>query len=254
LKSEKKHNLIKRKPKQVVYVWNYLEWGGAQVYFLGIAARIKDRTNVKFVFPGETSRQFIGFCENLGIDYEFLESVADFQPAPNFRRKMARHFNKIRSEISLLRFLRRFDFDESILHIELAPWQSALALSWLGRRAKVFMTMHNALPSVSKWRKLLWKLKFSIVTRVADFHVFASNRDAKNSLKPFVPKGFFDKIEVTYTNVNPDEIDAARRAEFNRAATLKKFGLPEGKFLVFCLGQFIDRKGRWIFLEAAKSF
>jgi glycosyltransferase involved in cell wall biosynthesis len=38
----------------------------------------------------------------------------------------------------------------------------------------------------------------------------------------------------------------------NRAELLEKFGLPEEKMLVFCLGQFIDRKGRWIFLEAAK--
>ena len=33
----------------------------------------------------------------------------------------------------------------------------------------------------------------------------------------------------------------------------EKYNLPENKFLVFCVGQFIDRKGRWIFLEAAEN-
>ncbi len=253
LKSENSKKLNEQKPKQVIYVWNYLEWGGAQVYFLGLASRIKDRTKVKFVFPKETSRQFINFCENLGIEYEFLDCVADFKPATTLKRKLERHFNKFQAEISTLKFLRKFDFKDSILHIELAPWQSALALSWLCRRTKVFMTMHNALPKVSKWRNLLWKLKFALVTRLDDFRIFASNQDAKNSLKPFVSNDFFETIKVTYTNVNPDEVDEALQSEFKREKVLQKFGLPEDKFFVFCLGQFIDRKGRWTFLEAAKK-
>jgi glycosyltransferase involved in cell wall biosynthesis len=57
---------------------------------------------------------------------------------------------------------------------------------------------------------------------------------------------------VTYTNVDPDEVETALASEINRDAMLEKFGLPKDKTLVFCLGQFIDRKGRWIFLEAAK--
>ncbi len=253
LKSENSKKLNEQKPKQVIYVWNYLEWGGAQVYFLGVASRIKDRTNVKFVFPKETNRQFINFCENVGIEYEFLESVADFKPATTLKRKLERHLNKFRAEISMLKFLRKFDFKDSILHIELAPWQSAFALAWLCRRTKVFMTMHNALPTVSKWRELLWKLKFSLVTRFDNFRIFASNQDAKNSLKPFVSSDFFKTIIVTYTNVNPDEVDEALQSEFNREEILQKFGLPKDKFFVFCLGQFIDRKGRWTFLEAAKK-
>ena len=253
LKSKNINKLNEQKTKQVFYVWNYLEWGGAQVYFLGIASRIKDRTKVKFIFPKETNPQFINFCDNLGIEYEFLESVADYNPATNLKRKLERHFNKFRSEISLLKFLRRYDFTDSILHIELAPWQSVLSLSRLCMRTKVFMTMHNALPMVSKWRNLLWKLKFALVTRFDNFHIFASNQDAKNSLKPFVPKEFLEKVKVTYTNVNPDEVDEALQSQFNREELLEKFGLPKDRFFVCSLGQFIDRKGRWTFLEAAKK-
>lgn len=245
--------MSEQKPKQVFYVWNYLEWGGAQVYFLGIASRIKDKTKVRFVFPKETNKQFINFCENLGIEYEFLETAGDFKPATTLERKLQRHLNKIQAESSMLKFLRKFDFTDSILHIELSPWQSFLALSRLCLRTKVFMTMHNALPTVSKWRKFLWKLKFSTVTRFDNFHIFASNKDAKNSLKPFVSRKFLDKIKVTYTNVNPDEVDEALQSQFNYEEVLEKFGLPKDKFFVFSLGQFIDRKGRWTFLDAAKS-
>jgi glycosyltransferase involved in cell wall biosynthesis len=252
LKSENSKKPNTQKPQQVVYVWNYLEWGGAQVYFLGIASRIKTRTRVRFVFPKETSPQFISFCENSGIEYEFLESAADLSAAETLRRKLERHWNKFRNEIFLLNFLKKFDFQDSILHIELAPWQSVLALLRLARRAKVFMTMHNALPAVSKWRRISWKMKFALITRFENFHIFASNRDAKNSLKPFVSKEFFEKITVTYTNVNPEEVEQARQFQINRNEMLEKFGLPKDKFLVFCLGQFIDRKGRWTFLEAAK--
>ena len=253
LKSENNKNSSEYKPQQVIYVWNYLEWGGAQVYFLGIASRIKDRTKVKFVFPKETSKQFISFCENLGIEYEFLNFAADSKPAKTIRRKIERHWNKFRVETATIKYLRKFDFKNSILHIELSPWQSVLALAWLCRRRKVFMTMHNALPAVPKWRNVLWKLKIGLITRFDNFHIFASNQDAKNSLKPFVSNDFFSNIKITYTNVNPDEVDQALNCEFNREDISSKFGIPKDKFLVFCLGQFIDRKGRWTFLEAAKK-
>jgi glycosyltransferase involved in cell wall biosynthesis len=253
LKSEKINKITEQKPQKVIFAWNYLEWGGAQVYFLGIASRIKDRTEVKFVFPRETSRQFINFCDNLQIPYEFFEDFADTKPASNFKRKLERHWNKVRGEIRLIKHLSKYDFDNSILHIELAPWQSVLALLWLCLRTKVFITMHNSLPPVPKWRFLLWKLKFSLITQFKNFHIFASNQDAKNSLKPLVSKEFFEKVKVTYTNVNPEEVEEALQIKTSRNGLLQKFGLPEDEFLVFCLGQFIDRKGRWTFLEAAKK-
>lgn len=243
-----------RKPKQVIYVWNYLEWGGAQVYFLGIASRIKDRTRVKFIFPRETDRQFIKFCENLGLDYELLDAVADLKPADSLKRKLERHRNKIISEYRLLKFLKRLDYKDSVLHIELTPWQSIFSLVSLCRRAEqVFVTMHNALPPVSKWRFRLWKNKFAIAEKLTNFHLFPSNKHAKDSLKPFVSAEFLEKTCVTYTNVNPDEIERALAEEINRPEHLRKFKLPDNKPLVFCLGQFIDRKGRWVFLEAAKK-
>jgi glycosyltransferase involved in cell wall biosynthesis len=138
------------------------------------------------------------------------------------------------------------------VHVELTPWQSLFALVGLCLRTRVFITMHNRLTAVPKWRGWLWKLKFWVITRFENFHIFASNQDARESLRPLVSKEFLQKVKVTYTNVNPSEIDDALAAPFNRPELLQKFNLPADKFLVVCVGQFIDRKGRWTFLEAAQ--
>jgi glycosyltransferase involved in cell wall biosynthesis len=53
--------------------------------------------------------------------------------------------------------------------------------------------------------------------------------------------------------VNPPELDAILASDFSREEISARHNLPGKKFLVFCVGQFIDRKGRWIFLEAAKE-
>nr|MBA2737959.1 glycosyltransferase family 4 protein [Pyrinomonadaceae bacterium] len=48
-------------------------------------------------------------------------------------------------------------------------------------------------------------------------------------------------------------IDAAISENINRQEILEKYNLPSNKFLILCVGQFIDRKGRWTFLDAAKK-
>lgn len=240
------------KPK-IIYVWDYLEWGGAQIYFLGIARRIKDRADVLFVFPKKTGKQFIDFCENDGIPYEFLELHGDNLPALTIRRKLAKHFRKIRSESAMLRYLNKFDLENSIVHIELAPTQSVLPLMRLASKTKVFITMHNRPAQVPKWRYYLWRLKFWLIQQFPNFKIFASNQDAKKSFGNLLKDKFRNEIPVTFTNVNPDEVSEATTADIDIDKLKTKFGLPKEKFTVLGLGQFIDRKGRWIFLEAAKT-
>ena len=71
--------------------------------------------------------------------------------------------------------------------------------------------------------------------------------------KPFVSGKFLETVQVVYANINPSEIDEALKTNIDRAELLEKYKLPKNKFLVFCVGQFIDRKGRWVFLEAAQK-
>lgn len=241
------------KPKKIFFAWNYLDWGGAQIYFFGLMKEMKNHCEVVAILPENSNEQLLKFLRNLQIPYEFFPHPADLKSAPTLKRKLQRHWNKIKSEISMLKHLGKSDLSDSIVHVELAPWQSMLALIWLSRKSKVFVTVHNSVLPIPEHRRLLWRVKFAVLARIKNFHIFTANNDAKNSLKSLVPQNFFDDITVTYANINPSEINEVLQIEIDREGICRTYELPPHKFLVFCVGQFIDRKGRWIFLEAAKK-
>ncbi len=242
-----------QKPKKIFYVWNYIEWGGAQIYFFALMNEAKKHCEVLVILPKNSDKQLLNFLDNLNIKYEFFDAVGDNQPAITFKRKLQRHFNKVVCEYKTLKYLQRLDLSGNILHIELAPWQSLVALLLLVRQTVVFITMHNEPGKVNLLREILWKIKFGVIGSFKNFHIFTSNKHTKNALYKFLPKEFADEIAITYTAVNPLEIDAALAVELNRNELIKKFNLPKNKILVFVVGQFIDRKGRWIYLDAAKQ-
>ena len=253
MKFQKKNITDSKKPSKFFYIWDYLEWGGAQVLFFGIMKEAKKHGEVLAIIPEGSNPQLLNFLDNLKVSYKFFPAHTDIKPAKTLKRKIERHRNKIKSEFTLLKFLNKFDFSDSIIHTELAPWQSLTALLCLLRKAPVFVTMHNSLTRVNKLRYFLWKTKFRILTKSKRFHLFTANQDTKESLKPFVSKEFYKTIKVIYANINPDEIDEALSIDLNRAELLEAHKIPKNKFLVFCVGQFIDRKGRWVFLEAAQK-
>ncbi len=240
-------------PENFYFTWHYLEWGGAQVLFFGLMKEAKKHGAVTAIMPDGSNAQLLKFLDNLNVECRFFPAHADGKPAVTLKRKIERHWNKIHSEFVMLRYFSKLDLQDSVIHTELAPWQSLWALLWLSRKTSVFMTMHNSLPKAGKIRWTLWKIKFEILARVKNFHIFTANKDTRESLRPFVPESFLERVKVIYANVNPQEIDEALRAKINRSEMLKKYRLPENKFLVFCVGQFIDRKGRWIYLEAAQK-
>ena len=242
-----------QQPLKFYYVWNYLEWGGAQVLFFGLMKKAKKFGEITAVIPKGSNKQLLRFLENLNINCKFVESHADAKPALNIKRKLERHWNKIRSEYSYLRYLIKLDLENSIVHAEFAPWQSFLILYFLAKKTSVFITIHNSLPPVPKWRYFQWQVKFWLLTKLKNFHIFTANKDTKESLRTLVPAKAFDKIKVIYANVNPQEINEALNSEIDREKFSEEYKIPKNKFLVFCVGQFIDRKGRWIFLEAAQK-
>lgn len=241
------------KPK-LIYVWTYLEWGGAQIYFIGIMKLAKAEWDITVLLPEGSDAKLLGFLDTAGISYEFLKGNFDQAPAEDIGRKIERRLTILRSEINVFKHMRKFDLRNSVLHIEAAPWQSATLLTALSllRSSNIFVTMHNALPDASRWRELVWKIKIGVVSRLPNFRLFASNQDTKKRFRRWVYQKFFDTIRITYTTVNPSEIDAIRGGDFDRSLIRKRLGLPEDGFVVLCVGQFIDRKGRWIFLEAAE--
>ena len=230
---------------QIIYAWNYVEWGGAQIYYLALIKEVKKEFDVKIILPEKSDEQLLNFIRALDVPIEFIQTEADSKPALSIRRKLERHLNKFKSESVLVNYLQKFDLKNSIVHIELAPWQSLFPLLRLLTKTRVFITAHNSLPPVPKWRKLLWNIKLKTIEKFKNFHIFCSNEDSKNYFKQFFSPEFVEKkISVTYTSVNPLEIDEALAVEFDREALCKKFDIPTDKFLVICVGQFIDRKGR----------
>ncbi len=246
-------NPTDKKPK-LIFLWTYTNWGGAQVYFFAIMKLAREACDIVVALPRNSKPDLLTFLDQLEVRYEFLDW--DFSPGEEttLSGKLRRQLARIRSEFLTFNYLRRFDLSRSVLHMEVAPWQSWLLLVALAvRRANVFATLHNFRPSVASWRKMIWKFRLQIVSRLPGFHIFASNIDTKENLKEYVTPTFWAEIPVTYTCVDPEEIRLAKAAAFDRDSERSRFGIEPSAFVVLSVGQFIDRKGRWTLLEAAKS-
>ncbi|MEZ5316634.1 MAG: glycosyltransferase family 4 protein [Vicinamibacterales bacterium] len=238
--------------RRVIYAWNYVEWGGAQVYLRALMREAATHVPVEVLVPEGSDPTLLATFDALGIPCETAFPATDAGVARTVRRKAARHLAKLRSELAMVRALgRRCDADV-VLHVDLAPWQSMAALLWLARRAQVFVTCHTALPSHGWWREALWRMKFRVLSGNPRFHVLASNADARASLARLLPPEALARVRVTCTGVDPERIDAVRGEPIDASGIRRRFALPARPFLVACVGQFIDRKGRWTFLEAAR--
>ena len=239
--------------RKLIFLWTYREWGGAQIYLLGIMKAALADWDVLAVLPRGSSPELLGYLDQVGVKYEFIDAHLDMDPARTIKRKTQRHWRRIHADVVTYRYLKNFDLRESILHIEIAPWVSWMFLAALSiRGANVFVTVHNALPDFPAWRVLLWKTRMQFVSRLRGFHIFTPNRDTKNRFKGWVEPEFWENIRVTYAAVNPAEIDEALQSGSDRDVVERLLNLDEKRFVILCVGQFIDRKGRWVFLEAAK--
>lgn len=223
------------------------------MYFLALMKEAKKHCEVRAVLPAGSNEQLLKFLKDSDIPCDFVASHTDSQPAVTVKRKLARHYNKLRSEYVFCRYLKKFDLKSCAVHVEFAPWQSFAALFWLCTKTKVFTTVHNSVRPQQAWRYWIWKFKFGVLSKFKNFHIFTANEDAKKCLHEFVSTDFYDRVKVTYASINPPELLNAQKAELDKQAICRKFNIPADKFLVLCVGQFIDRKGRWIFLEAAQK-
>jgi len=238
--------------RRVIYAWDYIEWGGAQIHFLALMKEAQKSFETVAVFPKGTDHQFLKFMDSAGIRYELFEGHLDAKPVADVFAKLRRHLARGRAEYAMLRKMEEVGIDLAV-HTDILPGQSLLSLVWLCLRTDTFITLHNAQPPVSKWRWLLWKMKFGVISMFSNFHVFCTNEHSAHYYAQLFGKRVSEDIKITYDSVNPDEIESARNAAFDRRETLRKLGLPTDKSVVLAVGQFVDRKGRWTFLEAAKQ-
>ncbi len=239
--------------REILYVWPYLNWGGAQIYFMGLMKLARERYAVSALMPAGSADRVLGYMQHLGVPCEFFDAHWDNAPVHNLRDKLRRRLTKAQTDFAIARRLGWRRIGRATLHVDIGPWQSFLLLLYLAWRGQVLVTMHTALPQVSRSRRFEWKLKFNILGRMKGFHLLASNRDVIESLKPLLSEKIVSKIRLAYSGVDVCEIKQALEQEFNRAELCRRYKLPAGRFYVFALGQFIERKGCWVLLEAARE-
>jgi glycosyltransferase involved in cell wall biosynthesis len=239
--------------KQVIYIWNYTEWGGAQIYFLSIIKNAPKDWHFTIILPRDSKPEIIEFFKKYGVDFDFLDNKIELA-AETFSEKLLRQWRRITSEIAIYRRLLKYNLKRSVIHIETAPWQSWILLYFLTLHANVFVTMHNALPeNITRWRKILWQMRLNFVFSRRKFHLFAANQNAIDSLKNFIKPKYWNKLVLSRASINVNEIKVITALKLDRREERQKLDLPPEKFIVLCVGQFIDRKGRWTFLESVRK-
>jgi glycosyltransferase involved in cell wall biosynthesis len=237
---------------RVIFAWNYVEWGGAQIHFLALIREARKYYDIVILLPEGTDPQFLGFLEAEDIRYEQFRGSVDLAQRSRMSAKIARHWRRIKSEYAMLRKISEAGLTDTIIHTDISPGQSLLSLVWLCLRTSVFITLHNAQPAVPRLRWTLWKLKYGLISRFENFHVFCTNEHAANYYRQLFTGRVARDIKITYDSINPVEIDEALRDKFDREAELRKLDVSDNKFIVLTVGQFIDRKGRWTLLDAAE--
>jgi len=238
--------------KEILYVWNYREWGGAQIYFMSLMKEAKKIYTVTALLPENSDTMLLQYLSDIDVPVSFLPPVESSGAGKGFIAKLAQKLAHLRSEARMVgNILGRENVSEQIVHIDLGFWQSFLSLSRLCHRTNVFTTVHTGLPALTGWRRLRWKIKGQMISRYSKFHLMASNADAKESLRPYISPQKFDQVQVAYSGFDPSEIQRVldnQRREENR----EKRQLPNNVMVLITVGQFIERKGCWILLEALR--
>lgn len=244
--------MVPHEERRIIYVWNYREWGGAQIYFLSLMKAARGKYAVLALLPADSDRKLLDYLDESSISYEFLDASPDqAQGKTSLYGRLRRRIALFRSENQLAnRILRRQHLSQTVVHIDMGFWLSFRPLRRLARHTNVVMTLHTALPPVSRLRSLIWRAKGRHLSKLPTFHLMASNGDAKEGVRPYVTSPMFDSIEVAYSGYDADEVGVAHQTDYDVS---KKYRFPEDTPLIATSGQFIERKGCWTILESLRQ-
>ncbi len=238
---------------KVVFAWPYLDWGGAQVYFLNLIRTAAPEFEVVVTLPEASSPTLLSYLTAESVRIETVAAHTDMSVARSLADRIRRRSMKIHAETAFRRHLTKHCDSSVVFHVDIAPWTSHRFLAALARRNHTFVTLHTRLPSGGPWRAALWRRRWESLAREPKFHLLTSNRDVRNSLVPYLGATVTDLVPVAYSGVDMREIAAARASAEDRSRLLHRYGVPDDRILVTAVGQFIDRKGCWTFLDAAAS-
>ena len=110
--------------KNVIILWNYLNWGGAQIYLLSIVKHAPENWKFKIVIPRKSPADIVELFKKHGAEIEYQDVWLDTGQAKTIVQKIKRQWRRIHSEIVTYKYIRRQNLKNTVLHIETAPWQS----------------------------------------------------------------------------------------------------------------------------------
>jgi hypothetical protein len=94
------------KPRtQLIFLWNYVEWGGAQIFLLAIMKAARADWDILVVLPRGSMPTILYFLDDLGIRYEFLDVAIQVSEAPGLIDKIRRQWRRISRRGSQLKVL-----------------------------------------------------------------------------------------------------------------------------------------------------
>lgn len=234
---------------KITYAWNYRDWGGAQIYFLGLARRLRGKCQIRFIFPEATSSDFTRMLDAEELSYSLLKHSVDTKPIKGTLAKIRMRAKKLRSEFEMVHMILQSGCD--IAHVDIGPWYSPGALFFLASRMTTFYTIHNRMPDIGLFRSSLFRLKFALAALLPRLRPVVTNLDAADSMRRYADETFFSRLTVAPTNVDPDEIRSVESNPGTRRVARERLQISEAELLVLTVGQFIERKGRGVLSQAA---
>ena len=124
--------------RQIIYAWNYREWGGAQIYFMSLMKAAKKAFRVTALIPADSEPKILQYLRSLEIPVEFLPPSPLLNKQKDLIGKLKLRFTILRSENKLVaNILSRKDLADTIVHIDLGFWQSFLTLARLCLKTNV---------------------------------------------------------------------------------------------------------------------
>jgi glycosyltransferase involved in cell wall biosynthesis len=204
--------------------------------------------------PENSPQRVFDYLDEMGVPYQLLSLQRPVVRAGNVFEKAGVHLRWAADERRMIRELEsRLDLKNSIVHIDLGFWQSFTTLVRLSLKTTVFVTIHTALPRVGAIRSLVWKAKGAVLSRMRNFNVLTSNKDARASLEPYFSPDKYREIEVAYSGFDEQEIESIAGRPREISDIRNQYAMPVDRVLIATAAQFIERKGCWVLLEALEK-
>lgn len=228
---------------RLVFAWPYAGLGGSQIYLLKIATVLRERFDISAVMPESASPALQQYWRDIGATCRLVPQDVDDRAEVRGVARVRRRVTQWRAEYSIGRSVMRTADGRRVVHLDMAPWTSFWMLLALLRSGPVVVTLHTRLPYPGALRRASWRAKLALLCRQPGFRIIAASRHVRESLREYLTAAQVARVPVAYSPVDLDEIAGVDRPAAADGA---------GPFDVVTVGQFVDRKGPWVLLEAAR--